>query len=160
MWKKLTILDLKTLLSDEEVQKLNEISTTDPNVVQAVIDTVSDTWRGALKGKGFELDIRDHYTAPEYAYWVLVHARYAVWTRFPMSPSYALDEARKAEYEKALELLENPTLGPSKPDYSDDPEAEQEAEKLKTGDAAIGVPFQRFSDRWYYSQGSVKRIWS
>lgn len=159
MWKKLTILDLKKLLSDDEIEKIDEISTTDPDVIQSVIDIVSDTWRGALKGKGFEVDIREHYTPPEFHYWILVHARWAVWTRFPNSPSYALDEARKAEYEKALEILDGMPLGPSKPDYSDDPEAEKEAEKEKTGDAAIGVPFQRFSDYVYFSKGSFKRIW-
>lgn len=33
MWKKLTIEDLKKILSDDEVEKINEISTTDPDVV-------------------------------------------------------------------------------------------------------------------------------
>ena len=33
MWKQLTIDDLKKILSDDEVEKINEISTTDPNVV-------------------------------------------------------------------------------------------------------------------------------
>lgn len=159
MWKKLTILDLKKLLSDDEIEKIDEISTTDPDVIQSVIDIVSDTWRGAMRSKGFEVDIRSHFTPTELHYWILVHSRWAVWTRFPMSPSFALDEARKSEYEKCLEYLENMPLGPSKPDYSDDPEAAAEAEKLKTGDAAIGVPFQRFSDYVYFSKGSFKRIW-
>ena len=33
MWKQLTIDDLKKILSDDEVEKINEISTADPNVV-------------------------------------------------------------------------------------------------------------------------------
>ena len=44
MWKQLTIDDLKKILSDDEVEKINEISTADPNVVQNVIDIVSDTY--------------------------------------------------------------------------------------------------------------------
>lgn len=159
MWKKLDSEDLKTILSDDEIQKLLEISTTDPNVIQSVLDAVSDTWRGALRSKGFELDIRDHYTPPELAYWVLVHARWVVWTRFPNSPAFALDEARRSEYEKCLEYLENMPIGPSKPDYSDDPEAAEAAEKMKTGDAAIAAPFQRFSNYAYFSHGKVKDIW-
>lgn len=159
MWKQLTVLDLKKILSDDECQKLDEISTQSPDVVQDVLDLVADTWRGSFRAKSYEVDIRDHYVPAEYSYWVLVHARYAIWTRFPMSPSFALDEARKAEYEKALELLEQPTIGPSKPDYEDDPEAKEEAEKLKTGDAAISTPFQRFSNYAYFSRGKVKSIW-
>lgn len=33
MWKHLTIDDLKKILSDDEVEKINEISTADPDVV-------------------------------------------------------------------------------------------------------------------------------
>lgn len=33
MWKRLAIEDLKQILSDDEVDKINEISTTDPDVV-------------------------------------------------------------------------------------------------------------------------------
>ena len=33
MWKRLTNEDLKQILSDDEVDKINEISTTDPDVV-------------------------------------------------------------------------------------------------------------------------------
>ena len=33
MWKRLTIEDLKQILPDDEVDKINEISTTDPDVV-------------------------------------------------------------------------------------------------------------------------------
>lgn len=33
MWKRLTIEDLKQILSDDEVEKINEISTADPGVV-------------------------------------------------------------------------------------------------------------------------------
>ena len=100
---------------------------------------MADAWRGAWQAKGYQIDVRDHYVAPEYTYYVLVHARYAIWTRFPNAPAYALDEARKAEYDKALELLKSPYIGTSKPDYTDDPEIDPE--KLKTTDSAIGVQF-------------------
>ena len=120
---------------------------------------MADAWRGAWQAKGYQIDIRDHFVAPEYTYYVLVHARYAIWTRFPNSPAYALDEARKAEYDKALELLKSPYIGTSKPDYSGDPEAEEEAKKEWKSDSAIGVQFQRFGSCAFFSGNEVKSIW-
>lgn len=157
MWKRLKIEDLKKILSDDETEKLEDISTTSPDVVQDVLDLVADSWRGAWQAKGYQVDVRDHYVAPEYTYFVLVHARYAIWTRFPNSPAYALDEARKTEYEKSLELLKSPYIGVSKPDYSDDPTIDPE--KLKTTDSAIGVQFQRFGSCAFFSGNEVKSIW-
>ena len=154
-WKRLTIEDLKKILSDDETEKLIEISTKSPDVVQDVLDIVADAWRGAFMGKGYDVDVRDNYVPTEYTYWILVHARYAIWTRFPNSPVYALDEARKAEYEKALELLKNPYLSTSKPDYSDDPSLKPEPRI----DCSIGVQFQRFGSTFYLNGGEVKRIW-
>ena len=95
-WKRLTVDDLRTLLSEDEVEKLTELATLSAGVdVQNAIDIVSDTWRGALQAKGVEVDVRDHYTPASYRYWILVHSRWAVWTRFPGTPAYALDDARK-----------------------------------------------------------------
>ena len=159
MWKQLTIDDLKKILSDDEVEKINEISTADPNVVQNVIDIVADTWRGSFRAKSYEVDVRPHYTPEEYAYWILVHARYAIWTRFPNSPAYALDEARTKEYENALSFLETPSIGTSKPNYTGDPEAEEEAKKEWKTDSAIGVQFQRFGSCAFFSGNEVKSIW-
>ena len=39
-----------------------------------------------------------------------------------MTESYSLSEPRKIQYEEAAELLKDPYIGVSKPDYSDDPE--------------------------------------
>lgn len=155
MWKRLIVDDLKKILSDDEIEKLEEISTTSPDVAQEVLDLIADSWRGAWRAKGYEVDVRDHYVAPEYIYYILVHARYAIWTRFPNSPAYALDEARKGEYEKALEMLKNPYLGTSKPDYSDDPEIAPKP----TQDAAIAMPYLRFPNENGFISGD-KQIWA
>ena len=64
----------------------------------------------ALKAKGMEIDPRDGYTPSTYWYWVLVHARYACWSRFPNSSVIAIDEVRKDEVERAMELLKSPYL--------------------------------------------------
>lgn len=102
MWKRLGRADLEQILSEDETQKLAELSRPDgSDPVQEVIDLVADLFRGALGAKGHELDVRAHYVPPEYAYAVLVYSRWSLWTRFPMSPSYANDEARKSEYEFA-----------------------------------------------------------
>lgn len=39
-----------------------------------------------------------------------------------MTEQYSLTEPRKMSYEEAVELLKNPYIATSKPDYSDDPE--------------------------------------
>lgn len=100
MWKKLDINDLRTILSEDELDKLRTLSLDAEidNIVNDGLNLISDTWRGALGAKGYTLDIRAHYTPPEYRYWILTHARYAIWTRFPNTPGIALDKAREAEY--------------------------------------------------------------
>ena len=106
-WKQLTINDLKTILSEDEITTLNTMSVEEDktDIVNDCMNMIADMWRGAIAAKGYTLDTRDHYIPSEYVYWVLVHCRYAVWTRFPMSPSVGLDEARQKEYEKALDLF-------------------------------------------------------
>ena len=148
MWKRLGRADLEQILSEDETQKLAELSRPDgSDPVQEVIDLVADLFRGALGAKGHELDVRAHYIPPEYAYAVLVYSRWSLWTRFPMSPSYANDEARKSEYEFAQKLLQNPWLDSSKPDYSDDPEL---SASTKPSSAAASIFLQplRFPPWW------------
>lgn len=146
MWKRLERTDMEKMLSEDEVQKLAELGRpdgTDP--VQDVLDLTSDVFRGALRAKGHEIDSREHFTPPEYAFFILVVARWTLWTRFPMSPDFANDEARKAEYEFAQGLLKNPYIGTEKPDYSDDPSADP---GQKTGGASVFVQPLRFPPWW------------
>lgn len=149
-WKQLNIDDLRTILSEDEVNSLNTLSLK-PNTTDAInscIDLVSDTWRGALLAKSYRYDIRDHYTPSEYSYWILVHARWAIWTRFPMSPDIALDEARKEEYKQALKFLQNPSIGVTKPDWEYD--SGNPANGVQSM-GSISVPWMRFDeDPWLY----------
>ena len=143
-WKQLTIDDLRLVLSEDEVDKLNEVSL-DPSlstVIQDQLDMVSDAYRGSWRSKGYTIDVRDHYVAPEYRNAVLNYARFQIFTRFPMTPSFALDENRKKQYEEATELLKNPYIGVSKPDYSDDPELSNMTQH--DYDAAISMPWLKF----------------
>ena len=57
-----------------------------------------------------KLTIDDLRECSTYKWWVLVHCRYACWSRFPNSSVFAIDDVRKKEYEKALELLKEPYL--------------------------------------------------
>lgn len=123
MWKKLDIEDLKLILAQDELDRLTELSI-DPAFTENInktIDMVAAMWRAALGARGYTLDIRDNYIPDGYKYWVLVHSRWAVWTRFPQSQAIALDDARKAEYQQALKLLEKPYIGVEKPEWQYDP---------------------------------------
>ena len=143
-WKQLTIDDLRLVLAEDEVDKLNEVSL-DPSlstVIQDQLDMVSDAYRGSWLSKGYTIDVRDHYIAPEYRNAVLNYARFQIFTRFPMTPSFALDENRKKQYEEATELLKNPYIGVSKPDYSDDPQLSSMTQH--DYDPAISMPWLKF----------------
>ena len=75
-----------------------------------------------LIAKGYDIDVRDHYTCSTYWPFILAFARWTLWNRFPSANNFALTETRKDEWELAKELLKNPYIGLDKPDYSDDPE--------------------------------------
>lgn len=61
-----------------------------------------------------------------------------------MADDYALSKPREKQYEEAAELLKNPYIGVSKPDYSDDPELSGDTSLTATQDAAITMPWQKF----------------
>ncbi len=87
-WVHLTISDLRKILSEDEVEKLDTLSLqegTTAGAINQVIDLISDTWRGAFASRGYYVDIRPHYTDPSYSWYILVMARAAVWSRFPNS---------------------------------------------------------------------------
>ena len=111
-WKKLEMNDLRLVLSEDEMDKLNELSLDESitAVIDDTIELVSNVWRGALKAMGMEIDPRDGYTPSTYWYWVLCHARYACWSRFPNSSVIAIDEVRKEEMKRAMDLLKEPYL--------------------------------------------------
>lgn len=158
-WKHLSNADLKLVLSQDEIDKVSTLSL-DPSlsaVVDDTIDMVSDTWRGALSGKGVKLDVREHYTPSAYSYFILVHARQVIWSRFPNSPLYALDEVRKEEYKKALEMLVSCSIGADKPEWQYDPE-----NPINGGPKAgtITLPKLKFDEDlwWYQNELSIKLI--
>ena len=139
MWKLLTINDLRKILSEDEVDKLNKLSLEDSLLEQVVNQTIlmiSNTWRGALKGQSYVYDIRDGYTPPEYEYYILVYfGNYYL----------ALDDARTDEYKYALKLLEKPFIDVSRPEdeYASDKQPdEQDDSSVK--DIAVRCPPMKF----------------
>ena len=102
---------------------------------------VSDAFRGAWQSKGYAVDIRSHYTCPNYKTFILNYARWEIWTRFPMTEDFALSEPRKKQYEEARDLLKNPYIGTTKPDYSDDPDLSGRTDLSSLDDGAIALPW-------------------
>lgn len=154
-WKQLTIEDLRKILSEDEVQSLENMSKIiSLDRIQSTLDLIADTWRGAISAKGYSVYERAHWVPNELAYWILVHARWAIWTTFPMSPSIALDEARKSEYEQALKYLEKMPFAIKEPVYSEDPELSGSVKAHELGDS-IFVPRMRLDTYRNY----LENIW-
>jgi hypothetical protein len=139
MWKQLTIDDLKLVLAQDEIDKLEERSVEMENVINSQLDIVADLFRGAWKAKGYKLDVREHYVAPEYIIPILNYARWQIWTRFPMTENYSLSEPRQKGYEEAAELLKDPYIGVSDPADPNDPDNPNKPDGIK--DAAISMPY-------------------
>lgn len=143
-WKHLTIDDLKLVLAQDEVSTLEARSVEITDIINKQLDIVADMFRGAWAAKGYKLDIREHYVAPEYVIPVLNYARWQIWTRFPATENISLAENRKAGYDEAVKLLENPYIGTSDPYDPTDPDNPNENDKIK--DSAISMPYLRFDD--------------
>ena len=142
-WIHPTINELKLVLSQEEIDKLSEVSTDLSNRIQSQLDAITDQFRAAFRAKGYTIDVRNHYIDNGYLIPMLNYARWQVWTTFPMTEDYALSDPRKFMYEEAKELLKNPYMATSEPDYSDDPELSA-ATLSSEGDAAISMPWLKF----------------
>lgn len=146
-WKRLTPDDLRLVLAQDELDKLSSCSLGAEElgqILQDQLDMVSDAYRGAFASKGYDVDVRDHYTPASYRNFVLNYARFQIFTRFPMTGDYALDENRKKQWEEAQGLLKDPFIGTERPDYSDDPELSGRTDLSSRGDGAITMPWQKF----------------
>lgn len=165
-WKRLTINDLRTVLAEDEVEKLDQRSNELSGRIQTQLDNVADAFRGSWSAKGYTCDVRDHYVAPEYVLPILNYARWSIWTTFPGTESYSLTEPREKMYREAVELLKDPYIATSKPDYSDDPTLSGDASLSAKQDAAISLPWQKFPSfpfhdgYWDVYGNEMRKIWS
>lgn len=151
-WKKLDIDDLRLILAEDEVERLNTLSLKEDltGVLNDTIELVAQTWRGAMRGKGLEIDPREGYIPSAYAYWILVHARYACWSRFPNSGVIAIDDVRKKEYEQALEILRSPFLNTDEVEWylpSGEPNPDLSA-YTKKSPSSLTTPWLQFPDQY------------
>lgn len=146
-WVRLNINDLRLVLAEDEIQKLDNLSksTNISAIINDQLDMVSDLYRGALAAKGFNIDIRAHFTAPEYRNIVLNYARWQIWTRFPSTEDFALTKPRENLFEEAQEYLKDPKIGVSTPDYSDDPDLSGRTDLTAYNDGALSLPFLKFN---------------
>ena len=92
MWKRLNYTDLTEILAQDEINKLDvySLSADISSICQKQLDSVADMFRGSWSAKGYALDVREHYVAPEYRIPVLNYARWQIWTRFPNSKDIGL----------------------------------------------------------------------
>ena len=146
-WNRLTIDDMKLYLSQDELDSLNTYSVNVDEVVNKELDVIADMFRGAFISKSYEIDTREHYIPSSYKHFVCVYARWSLWTRFPMSPSVALDDARKAEYELVKDLLKDAYIGVDKPDWEYSSNNPENTGKIQGG--SIKLPFLRFDQSLY-----------
>ena len=147
MWSQLTIDDMKLYLSQDELDSLNTYSVNVDEVVNKELDVIADMFRGAFISKSYEIDTREHYIPSSYKHFVCVYARWSLWTRFPMSPSVALDDARKAEYELVKDLLKDAYIGVDKPEWEHSSSNPENTGKIQGG--SIKLPFLRFDQSLY-----------
>ena len=150
MWSQLTIDDMKLYLSQDELDSLNTYSVNVDEVVNKELDVIADMFRGAFISKSYEIDTREHYIPSSYKHFVCVYARWSLWTRFPMSPNIALDDARKEEYKLVSDLLKDAYIGVDKPEWehsSSNPENPDNSGKTQGG--SIKIPFLRFDQSLY-----------
>ena len=141
-WKRLAIADLRTALSEEELSRLENVSTELSATIQDTLDQVADMFRNAWAAKGYAIDSREHYVDSGYVLPILNYARWQLWTRFPMAENYSLSEPREKGYTEAVELLKNPYLATSKPDS--EPTPGPDVPSYVSADASIKLPYQRF----------------
>ena len=94
MWKIPTTDDIKLVLAADEIEKLENISVTNPAVIDQTIKLVASFIRGALKANGVKLATLNYSIPESYMLIFLQLLRKQLWTRFPNSDSIALDELR------------------------------------------------------------------
>lgn len=127
MWIHLTPSLLRTHLADPEIQALETAATTADvaNILNEEVHNVAEAWRGRLR-KGIRIDKRTDFVPSELLQFILIHVRYASFTRLPNMETL-LDKLRQKEWDRANKIFDDPF-------YIDIEEPEEEyAEESSTG---------------------------
>lgn len=146
MWSPLSFDSLKIVLAKSEIDRLTELQDEDIQIIEDTLDIVADTFRGALSSKGFKISTLEHSIPSSYRLPALIIARRQVWTRFPNSQDYALDDIRQKEVEWAENVLKNVPYDIDNIPWKDDPENPENPEyKPEDLQGSIQVPYLRFT---------------
>lgn len=108
MWIHLTPELLRTHLAEPEIQALKVAETTSDvaNILAEETHNAAESWRGRLK-KGHSIDSRTDYVPSELLQFILIHVRFASYTRLPNMESL-LDKLRQEEWRRANQIFDDP----------------------------------------------------
>lgn len=107
MWVELTPELLKTHLAQTEIQQLNLIQV--PISVDEILadecKNIANLWRGKIR-LFHAIDKRANYVPESLLEYILIHVRYAAYTRLPQMGEL-LDELRRREWDRANQIFDN-----------------------------------------------------
>lgn len=132
-WIELTPQLLKTHLAAAEIAALANVQV--PFDVDAILQdechNISEAWRSKIR-LFHAVDKRANYVPESLLEYILIHLRYACYTRLPAMGDL-LDELRRREYERANEVMDNIRK------FSIDPVDPEEEEESTSGNPVIIV---------------------
>ena len=107
MWVELTPQLLKTHLAVAELQALAtvQVPITVDEILQDECNNIACAWRGKIR-LFHAVDKRANYVPESVLEYVLIHLRYACYTRLPAMGDL-LDDLRRREWERANEVMDN-----------------------------------------------------
>lgn len=122
MWIELNPSLLRTHLAEPEIVALESAATTADvdNILKEETHNIAEAWRGRLR-KGMIIDARTDYVPSELLTFILIHVRYASYTRLPNMESL-LDKLRQEEWRRANKIFDDPFLVSIEPPEEPEPE--------------------------------------
>ena len=110
MWIKLDPSLLRTHLAEPEIQALETAATTADvdNILKEETHNIAESWRGRIK-KYHSIDRRKDFVPSELLTFILIHVRYASYTRLPQMETL-LDKLRQEEWRRANAIFDDPQL--------------------------------------------------
>lgn len=110
MWLELNPDLLRTHLAEPEITALETAATTADvaNILKEETHNVAEMWRGRIR-KGHSIDKRKDYVPSELLEFILIHVRYASYTRLPNMETL-LDKLRQREWERANKIFDDPFI--------------------------------------------------
>ncbi len=107
MWVELTPTLLKTHLAQAEIQALDSVQV--PLSVDEILadecTNIANAWRGKIR-LFHAVDKRSNYVPESLLEYILIHLRYACYTRLPAMGDL-LDELRRREWERSNDIFDN-----------------------------------------------------